>query len=90
VLISKNKIEIPDSCPEKCSLRSDYLYQGNICSRCPIFNCEAIENHDEIFRLLEPEDYREDWAIEWKRFFDGEIDYPNLKLCIKENHDENE
>lgn len=72
--------EFPERCPADCRFRGDFYERGqaSICIRCPVFCCIEIDG----FRLLEPDDYREDWAAEWKRFFDGEVDYPSLKFEI--------
>ena len=73
-------IEFPDKCPEKCPEKDKPFYQGNLCSRCPIFNCSDFDG----FRLIEPEDYREDWAKAWKKWFDeGMKGYPELCLELR-------
>jgi hypothetical protein len=78
MLVSKKKIQIPDNCPENCPIKKEPFYQSNLCSRCPIFNCRRDEDD---FCLLEPEDYREDWAEEFKEWFDsGFKEYPELRL----------
>lgn len=64
-MLIANKIEIPDKCPEDCLYAGESFYQGNMCSRCPIFNCSK----EGGFSLIELQDYREDWAKEWARFF---------------------
>ena len=75
--ISDAKIEIPDSCPQNCPEKGKPFYQGNLCSRCPIFNCSG----DPEYALLRPEEYREDWAKEWKKWFDkGMKGFPDLKF----------
>ena len=58
-MITIGKYNFPDNCPEECPQRFQPFYQGNLCSRCPIFNCKKT---DDGFSLLEPNDYREDWA----------------------------
>jgi hypothetical protein len=74
-MIIAGKYEIPDECPDKCAIKEEG--QGGYCHRCPIFNCSFINDHDEYtgarirYRILEPEDYREDWAKEWWEFFEG-------------------
>lgn len=73
-----NSIEVPDVCPKDCKFIIGPFYQGNMCSRCPVFNCA----HTKGFCLIEPEDYRLDWAKEWKRFFNGEVDEPYLTICL--------
>ena len=81
-MLIANKYEIPDSCPENCRFKGvGATSQGDICTRCPIFNCQITEAPEEYggpFRLLEPNDYREDWAEQWYRFFQGEIQMPLL------------
>jgi len=54
----------PDDCPEKCPGRIMGYGQGDLCHRCPIFNCTGV------FRLLPPEHYRPEWAEAWKKWFD--------------------
>lgn len=73
-------IEFPDSCPGKCKMHPySFIHcgQSSPCMRCPIFNCGGSVH------LIEPKDYREDWAKEWKRFFDGEVDFPQLPLKMR-------
>lgn len=62
MLISK-KYMMPDKCPGNCKFKNELFYQGNMCSRCPVFNCCGE------FKLIEPDDYREDWAKEFEIFF---------------------
>ena len=65
-------------CPRKCLGWEEYFDQGGICYRCPIFNCTPDKNG---FCLLEPDDYRQDWAKEFRKWFNnGCIGYPNLIL----------
>ena len=61
-------LEFPDDCPTNCIYEDDFsnFGQNSICIRCPVFNCSGS------FKLMEPEEYRVDWAIEWKKFFDTE------------------
>jgi hypothetical protein len=80
-MLIAGKIEVPDECPKNCKYRGEPFYQGNACSRCPIFNCKR---DDEGICLIEPEDYREDWAIEWKKFFDTGKE---PKLYLKPNRE---
>ena len=43
-----------------------------------MFNCKPT---DDGFRLLEPNDYRPDWAKAWKEWFNsGMQGYPELPL----------
>ena len=67
MIVSKD-VEIPDSCPDNCPEKDSPFYQGNACSRCPIFNCTPCPG--DGFVLCPPEEYRHDWAVEWKRWFD--------------------
>lgn len=65
-------IEFPDDCPTDCPGHDDSFNQGGLCARCPLFNCmESTDEEGEPFRLLEPDDYRKDWAKEWKRWFNA-------------------
>jgi hypothetical protein len=72
---------------EKCPERSGAFYQGNLCSRCPIFNCKKDE---DAFCLIEPEDYREDWAQEFYAWiasgFVPEF-YPQLRLKYEQKEE---
>lgn len=89
MLIGKSKIEIPDDCPEGCKFGDESFFQGNMCSRCPIFNCKktpcadpSYSDKDGFFQLLKPEEYGDEWAKEWKKYFDTmgmkEVYYPQL------------
>jgi len=65
---------------EKCPERSGAFYQGNFCSRCPVFNCSKDEDG---FCLLEAEDYRADWAQEFYSWIKSDFAlelYPRLRL----------
>lgn len=68
MIVSRLKIEIPDKCPEKCPYT--FMYQGDTCSRCPIFNCRKIVDDEGEFCLIEPEDYSEELALYYKEMFD--------------------
>lgn len=72
-------VSFPEKCPKDCRLKEDLsLYgQNSLCIRCPIFNCSKGE---EGFSLLEPEEYREDWAKAWAEFFKGDLELPDLLL----------
>lgn len=66
--------DIPDKCPEGCKF-ADTLSQGSPCHRCPIFNCSEPDP------LLQPDDYREDWAEAWEKWFKaGMAGEPVLRL----------
>lgn len=74
----------------------EFFSQSSICTRCPILVCGASKmavdkegrgpvpeeqaDHYIDFRMTEPEDYREDWAIEWLKFFVGQVEEPTLVL----------
>ena len=60
--------EFQDHCPLDCPEREEPFYQGNMCSRCPIFNCTPPAG-DPDFIMMEPDEYRKDWAVEWKKWF---------------------
>ena len=63
------------SCPAECPGKSESFSQGGLCHRCPIFNCAGE------FKLLEPSDYRDDWAKAWRRWFDSGMNgFPELLL----------
>ena len=81
-MIVANDVEIPDNC-EHCLQKIESFYQGSLCTRCPVFSCKEIPGPDgEPFCLVERENYRKDWALEFKKFFEtGE--YPNLYIALK-------
>jgi len=65
-------------CPLNCPGKEGNIVQGGLCYRCPIFNC--VPDKDG-FSLIEPIDYRDDWAKEWAAWFNnGYKGYPNLIL----------
>ena len=70
------KYDFDEECPEYCPGKNEPFYQGSLCTRCPIFNCTGD------FKLIEPEDYREDWAEEFYNwmYIDFFNDYPRLAL----------
>jgi len=74
--------EFSDKCPTKCPGFKKTFSQGGLCQRCPIFNCKQIIGEDRtFFALIEPKDYRKDWALIWKQWFKGSMDcYPELPL----------
>jgi len=70
-------VEFSGKCPEKCPFKDDIANygQGAVCIRCPIFNCAGD------FTLLNPEKYRHDWALVWRKWFDtGMRGLPELLL----------
>ena len=80
--------EFSETCPEECPGKADSGDQGGLCYRCPVFNCEKhpVDEADkpyygDFIQLLEPKDYRSDWAEVWYNWFkDGMKDYPVLYL----------
>ena len=75
------KMVFPDQCPGDCPGKNEPFYQGNLCTRCPIFNCAGPED----IRPLRPEDYRHDWAVAWHAWFkNGMEGRPELYLAKKE------
>ena len=73
--------EFQDDCPDDYELRCDIdsLLAGGLCMRCPIFCCTGKS------KLIDPEDYRLDWAEEWHKFFMCG-DLPQLKLNFDKNN----
>lgn len=83
-MIIANKYEVPDSCPEDCAYLDDMATfgQNSICGRCPVLTCKVIDGTEDglgMFCLIEPADYRDDWAKEWEDFFKSRK-VPKLKL----------
>ncbi len=75
--IGTKKIEFPDTCPKNCPQINKPFYQGNLCHRCPIFNCRK---HYTGFCLIEPDQYRDDWAEQFKNWFDNDFKgYPECE-----------
>ena len=86
-MIVANTIEIPDECPENCSGKKEIFGQGGLCTRCPIFNCKKAPappeyaDKDGMFCILEPEEYRKDWALVFQEWFKGDMkNLPKLFL----------
>ena len=66
----------PKECPENCPGKKETVHQGSLCHHCPIFNCAG-----DHFMLIQPSDYRRDWARVWKEWFDsGMKGLPKLYL----------
>lgn len=70
------ELEFPDSCPVNCIYHNSFRDYGQsaLCTRCPLFCCKPFdytnENGDiEKLCLIEPEDFRHDWLVEWHKFF---------------------
>jgi hypothetical protein len=75
--------EFPDVCVPECRLGKEYRGQGDLCDRCPIFCCTLYQDEpgEPPHRILEPDDYRPDWAKAWKEWFDGGMaGYPKISL----------
>jgi hypothetical protein len=77
--ISSAGIEFENTC-DNCKYGGGDKYgnffeygQGSICIRCPVFCCFEES-------MVDPEEYREDWAREWRDFFDGKIMFVSLVL----------
>jgi hypothetical protein len=86
-MIVAKKYEVPDDCPTGCPGNKEPFYQGNLCCSCPIFNCHKVPaspeyaDKDGMLCLVEPDDFREDWAKKWETWFKGDmIEYPILML----------
>jgi len=82
-------VEFPEKCPEKCPGKKSFDNMMAFCNRCPIFNTQETDfpNEDGTitkFRMIEPDDYRHDWAVVWKEWFEsGMQDYPELYIKIQ-------
>lgn len=87
------KWDLPDECPKNCPFTDDIINYGQnaACVRCPVFNCKKVPGPDdgEPFSLIEPEEYRHDWAKVWYEWFrDGMNGFPELKFKLTEEEDE--
>lgn len=78
---SELQFEVPDHCPENCPFLEDkkQFSQGCTCSRCPIINCTPFDYEGQMICMIDPEDFRDDWAREWEDFFKTGIE-PLLEL----------
>jgi len=76
---SELQYEYPEKCPENCSLKPESFYQGCACMRCPVLCCK--DDDDGYSPIIEPEDFRDDWAAEWETFFRIGKE-PELKLFL--------
>lgn len=76
--VGSKQIEVPDECPKNCPGYFQSAGQGNVCCRCPIFNCRLVivDKDDPYmgghadFRLIEPEDFSNELAEYYKEMFD--------------------
>ena len=75
-----DKYEFGNECPTDCKGKNEPIYQGNLCSRCPIFNCTPIK---DIGPMVEPKDYNVEWAGEFYNFIYKGGDRPKLYLPNK-------
>ena len=68
---SELQYEVPDECPEDCPFSVRRQGQGDLCTRCPVFNCSPPKCAEDAMYMpvIEPKFYRDDWAREWVRFF---------------------
>lgn len=76
-MLIANKYSVPDSCPPTCIFLEElkHFSQGCTCTRCPVFACK-----DGI--MIDPKDFREDWAKEWVEFFEfGTV--PELRFEVE-------
>ena len=80
-MLVANKYEFVEECPINCKFKDDMSEHGqnSICGRCPVFVCKPDPKYGA---LVDAPGYREDWAKEWKMFFDGEIEKPTLAMTI--------
>jgi len=69
--VSRKKYEIPDKCPENCTLNNGN-HITNWCGICPIRICGGDKPD------LKLNNYRVDWASQWCKFFSNEIKIPNI------------
>lgn len=76
-MLIANKYTVPDTCPPDCPEKNQPFYQGNVCCSCPVFSCRKIPDTSEyadkdgMFCLVEPEQYRADWAKAFQDWFEG-------------------
>jgi len=69
-------LHFPDKCPKDCLYKNNIMEYGQsaVCRYCPIFCCylnpaDPENGFDEPWRMIEPEDMREDWLHEWYEYF---------------------
>lgn len=80
--------EIPDRCPKGCPHRDSFAMYGQsaICGRCPLLVCTP--DPSEGWCLVEPDDFRPDWAKAWSEWFKGDMQgQPDLLLVPSEGGD---
>jgi ribonuclease HI len=71
-------VQIPMECPTDCKFSGQLMDQGGYCYSCPVILCKDPDP------LVSFGEYRDDWLIEWDKFFKGEIEKPILKLVDEE------
>jgi len=71
-------VQIPMECPDGCPFTGQLMDQGGYCYRCPVILCK---NPDPCVPF---DEYRNDWLVEWDKFFKGEIKVPILNLGVDE------
>lgn len=78
-MLIADKYTVPDKCPDNCKYQEELARYGQnaMCHWCPVLNCAPCT--EDGFRLLEPADYRLDWAEAWVEFFRNGIE-PKLPL----------
>lgn len=60
----------PNDCPTDCDGAGDKINKTNICPKCPIFNCQEVEDTEgRPFRIIEPDDFPFDWARQFSWWF---------------------
>lgn len=71
-MIVAKKYSFDNKCPDACVGKDGNGYQGDICCRCPVFNCSGQ------YPLLQPDDYREDWAKDFHEWIYNGGPFPAL------------
>ena len=82
-MIIAGKYPVPGKCPDNCPFLKEISVRGQstICGYCPVFVCHKDDRHG---CFVEPENYREDWALEWSNWFNGEMkSIPVLEIASK-------
>ncbi len=79
-MIIAGKHIVPNHCPENCPFLNEISVRGQntFCGYCPVFVC-----HKDEYRgcFVEPEKYREDWALAWSNWFaDGMKGIPVIEI----------
>lgn len=77
-MIVAGDVNVPDKCPGTCAYKAEAQRMGmeSMCMDCPVFCCIAVPDpyHEYgdtgIMYMVDPKDYRHDWALEWKKFFE--------------------